>query len=214
MSYKRIYPQLFISPLLRMIERFFIDHKRIEEKRPISLPNRLTILRLTSIPLVLLFLSIEGRVESFFAAFFFSLAFLTDILDGFIARRYQSVTALGKFLDPLADKLLVIVTLIKLLELQRVPGWIVILMVIRELIITGLRGIAAKEGVIIQANRFGKYKTTIQAISITALCLHYEFLGMDFHRIGIATLWIALIFTLGSGIVYIFKVRSLFFESN
>ena len=111
------------------------------QHKPVSnLPNTLTVFRLVCIPLIYVFLNFPGRLGSFLAALCFGLAFITDILDGFFARKYESITALGKFLDPLADKLLVVVTMISLIPLGRIPTWMVLIIIIREIGVTGLRG--------------------------------------------------------------------------
>ena len=167
-----------------------------------NLPNILTLFRLACIPVVLVCLNFPGRFGSFLAALFFGLAFITDILDGFFARRYGAVTVVGKFLDPLADKILVSVTMIMLIPLGRIPVWMVIVIIIREIGVTGLRGIAVNEGIVIQASTLGKYKTIFQAVALVGLCLHYTYLNINFHVVGMAFLWGALIITLWSGFAY------------
>lgn len=178
-----------------------------------NLPNSLSLIRLASLPLIMICLSYEGRLGSFMAALFFGMAFFTDFLDGYFARRYGAVTALGKILDPLADKILVILTMIMLIPLGRIPTWIVMLIVVRELAVTGLRSIAAAEGVIIQASSLGKYKTVFQCSATIALCLHYEYLSVDLHVVGMVLLWIALVFTLWSGWSYFHDFYHRFFSS-
>jgi CDP-diacylglycerol--glycerol-3-phosphate 3-phosphatidyltransferase len=128
----------------------------------LNLPNSLSLLRLACLPVIILCLTDEGRWGSFLAALFFGLAFVTDFLDGYFARRYGAVTVVGKLLDPLADKILVIVTMIMLIPIGRIPAWIVVLIVARELAVTGLRSIAVTEGVVIQAGSLGKVKTVFQ----------------------------------------------------
>jgi CDP-diacylglycerol--glycerol-3-phosphate 3-phosphatidyltransferase len=179
-----------------------------------NLPNTLTIFRLVCIPLVVIFLYFPGRLASFLAGLFFGLAFITDILDGFFARKYGAVTVLGKFLDPLADKILVSVTMIMLIPLGRIPVWVVILIVARELAITGFRSIAVNEGVIIPASSLGKYKTIFQSIATIGLCLHYEFFGINFHPVGMFFLWIALILTFWSGWAYFQQFNKVFFPKK
>lgn len=172
-----------------------------------NLPNSLTFFRIACIPLVLLFLNprvllffqFSGKVGSFLAGLLLGLAWITDVLDGFLARRYESVTTLGKFLDPLADKILVSVTMIMLIPLGRIPVWMVILIIAREMAVTGLRGIAVSEGIVIQASSLGKYKTVSQSVALVALCLHYSYLGVNLHLLGMVFLWVALILTLWSG---------------
>jgi len=121
------------------------------------------------------------------------------MLDGFFARRYEAVTTLGKFLDPLADKILVSVTMIMLIPLERIPVWMVIVIIAREMAITGLRGIAVSEGIVIQASWLGKYKTIFQCVALVALSLHYSYFHINFHLVGMVVMWVALAFTVWSG---------------
>ena len=179
-----------------------------------NLPNLLTIFRVLCIPLVIISLNFTGKLGSFIAALVFSIAFITDILDGFFARRYGAVTVLGKFLDPLADKILVSAIIIMLIPLGRVPVWMVILIIAREIAVTGLRTIAVNEGIVIQANLMGKYKTIFQSVAIIGLCLHYEYFGVDFHVVGMTFLWIALLLTMWSGMVYFYQSRKVLFEKD
>ena len=167
-----------------------------------KLPNHLTVLRLLLIPAVVTCLYFPGRTGSFLAALLFGLAAITDLLDGFYARRYRVVTPLGKFLDPLADKLLISVTMIMLITLDRIPAWVVMLIIARELAVTGLRGIAVMEGHIIEASVLGKYKTIFQSVALICLSLHYQYLQIDFHLVGMVFLWVALVLTLWSGWIY------------
>ena len=171
----------------------------------------LTLSRLASIPIIWICLIFPGRWGSFLAALFFGMGFITDFLDGYFARKNDDVTALGKFLDPLADKLLVSVTMIILITLNRIPAWIVILIIIREMAVTGLRGIAVTEGIVIQASKLGKYKTIFQAVSLVLLCLHYPYFSIDVHIIGMVFVWGALILTLWSGWDYFWQFNHLFF---
>jgi CDP-diacylglycerol--glycerol-3-phosphate 3-phosphatidyltransferase len=176
-----------------------------------NLPNSLTLFRVLCIPLVAVFLNFPGRLSSFLAAAFVSMAFITDILDGFFARRQGSVTVLGKFLDPLADKILVSVTMIMLIPHDRIPVWIVIVIIAREMAITGLRSVAVGEGQVIQASALGKYKTIFQATALIGLCLHYEYFRVDFHIVGLVFLWGALLLTLWSGWDYFRQFYQVFF---
>ena len=184
--------------------------KTDSEKTVLNLPNTLTFTRLVSIPIVLICLSFPGRWGSFLAALFFVLASVTDILDGFFARKYGTVTVLGKLLDPLVDKLLVSLTMIMLIPLDRIPVWIVIVIIAREIALTGLRGIAVGEGIVIQASVLGKYKTILQSVALGGLCLHYVYLGINFHVVGMVFLWGALILTLWSGWDYFRRFYQLF----
>jgi len=172
-----------------------------------NLPNTLSTIRLALIPVVVICLYFPGRLGSFLAALSFGLAATTDLLDGFYARRYKIVTPLGKFLDPLADKLLVSVTMIMLITLNRIPAWIVILIIAREMAVTGLRGIAVVEGKVIEASSLAKYKTTFQLVSLICLSLHYQYLQVDFHVVGMTFLFAALILTLWSGLLYFRMVK-------
>jgi len=175
-----------------------------------DIPNILTIIRVASIPLVCICLSFTGRWYGFVAAALFGFAFITDILDGYFARKYGAVTVLGKFLDPLADKILVSVTMIMLIPLGRIPIWIVIIIISREIAITGFRGIAVNEGIVIQASTLGKYKTIFQVVAIIGLCLHYTYFNINFHAVGIIFLWGALILTLWSGWDYFRQFSQVF----
>jgi len=174
-----------------------------------NLPNTLSTIRLVLIPVVVICLYFPGKLGSFLAAFFFGLAAITDLLDGFYARRHKKVTSLGKFLDPLADKLLVSVTMIMLITLNRIPAWVVILIIAREMAITGLRGIAVIEGKVIEASSLGKYKTIFQSVALICLSLHYQYLNIDFHVVGMTFLWVALILTMWSGWVYVKMTKNI-----
>jgi len=176
-----------------------------------NLPNTLSIMRLALIPVVVICLYFPGRLGSFLAALFFGLAAITDLLDGFYARRHKKVTPLGKFLDPLADKLLVSVTMIMLITLGRIPAWVVILIISREMAITGLRGIAVIEGKVIEASSLGKYKTVFQSVALICLSLHYQYLKIDFHVVGMTFLWAALVLTLWSGWLYLKMTKDMLF---
>lgn len=176
-----------------------------------NLPNTLSIIRLVLTPAVVICLYFPGRLGSFLAALFFGLAAITDLLDGFYARRYKVVTSLGKFLDPLADKLLVSVTMIMLVTLSRIPTWIVILIITREMAVTGLRGIAVVEGKIVEASSLGKYKTIFQFVALICLSLHYRYIKVDFHVVGMTFLYVALILTMWSGWFYFRKNKRILF---
>jgi CDP-diacylglycerol--glycerol-3-phosphate 3-phosphatidyltransferase len=141
----------------------------------LNLPNTLTMARILVIPLVLVFVYHESRVNSFIAACLFAAASITDFFDGWLARRMGLITVVGKFLDPLADKLLVTSTLIMLVPLGRIPAWVVVLLLARELTITGLRSIASSEGLVIDASQEGKWKTAFQVTGILGLLVHYPY---------------------------------------
>jgi len=179
-----------------------------KKEKPLGLwniPNLLSIFRLLAIPFVVFFLFFPGPLASFMAALIFSLASLTDLLDGYIARQQKTETPIGKLLDPMADKLLITSAMIMLISLERIPAWIVVLIVGREIAITGLRGIASVQGIVIAASKWGKAKTVLQSIALIGLLLHYEYLGIDFHLLGMILLVIALLITLWSGLDYFLK---------
>jgi len=167
-----------------------------------NVPNSLSLSRIASVPLIVLFLLFPNKLTNFLAAITFSVASLTDLLDGFFARRRRTVTTIGRLLDPMADKLLISAALIMLIPLDRVPAWMVFLIIGREIAITGLRGIGSSKGIIINVSSLGKYKTSFQIVATIGLLLHYPYLGVDFHKVGMFLLWIALILTLWSGMVY------------
>jgi CDP-diacylglycerol--glycerol-3-phosphate 3-phosphatidyltransferase len=169
-----------------------------------NLPNCLTLTRIFAAPLVVVFLYHEGPFTCFFAALLFALASITDLLDGHIARRDNMVTSFGKFLDPLADKVLICSVLVMLTYLNWVPAWITILIVCRELVVTGLRAMAADTGIVIAADTFGKWKTILQSLAIVPLTIHYPVMGINVHALGEFLLYIALALTVVSGVNYIY----------
>ncbi|MCX8044320.1 MAG: CDP-diacylglycerol--glycerol-3-phosphate 3-phosphatidyltransferase [Desulfobacterota bacterium] len=177
----------------------------------INIPNIITIARIIIAPIIVIFLlSAPGKMLSLCGAIVFALASITDFLDGYIARRMNSITTLGKFLDPLADKLLVGTALIMMIHLQRVPPWIVALIVGREIFITGLRVVAIREHILIETIHEAKYKTALQIVAVICLIIHYEYrfefgtvrCSVNFHDLGMVVLIIALIITLWTGAVY------------
>ena len=169
-----------------------------------NLPNKLTILRVIMIPffvLALLYNGGENQTLRYVAAAIFIIASLTDMLDGKIARKYNLVTTFGKFMDPLADKLLVCSALICLVELKELPAWMVIVIISREFIISGFRLVASDNGVVIAASYWGKFKTTFQMIAVVLLIVGIPALSM----VTTAVVWIALILTVISLVDYIAK---------
>jgi CDP-diacylglycerol--glycerol-3-phosphate 3-phosphatidyltransferase len=175
-------------------------------------PNVLTFLRIATVPLLIYLLSFTGPVPSAIAACVFFLATITDFLDGYIARSYGSGTNLGKFLDPLADKLLVTAVLIMLAAMPRsphVPAWMVVVLVSREILVTGLRAVAASRGRIVGAEELGKYKMALQSIALHGLLIHYTYFHIDFFAAGMFMLWMATVLTVWSGIDYFIKLWSL-----
>ena len=172
------------------------------KKSIFNLPNSLTLFRVACIPVLVFLLFFPNKPTSFLAALVFGLASISDLLDGFLARRQQLVTNFGKFLDPLADKLVVSAALIMLIPLGRAPAWMVVVIVGRELAITGLRSMALSEGKVISADELGKKKMVFQIVAILGLLLHYQYFGINFHAIGMFFLWLAVALTLWSGFNY------------
>jgi CDP-diacylglycerol--glycerol-3-phosphate 3-phosphatidyltransferase len=174
----------------------------------ISLPNLLTFLRILLIPVLVVLLLDPGPVASLCAASTFFLACWSDFLDGYLARR-RGPTTLGKLIDPLADKLIVATALIMLaamLREPRVPAWIVVVIVGREIAVTGLRAIAVGEGMVLAAEELGKYKMIFQVFALHGLLLHYRFAGVDFHTAGLYFLYIAMLLGVWSAVEYHVKV--------
>lgn len=173
-----------------------------------TIPNVLTLLRITTVPLLIYLIAQPGPLPSALAAGVFFIASITDFLDGYIARNYGSGTDLGKFLDPLADKLIVAAALIMLTIVSRsprVPAWMVVVLVSRELLVTGLRTFAAARGRIIAADELGKYKMALQAVALHGLLVNYTYFHINFFAGGMFLLWIATIVTVWSGIEYFVK---------
>lgn len=168
-----------------------------------NLPNKITLSRMLMAPVIVVLLYFENRYTCLLACVGFCLASLTDLLDGHIARRSNLVTSFGKFLDPLADKVLISSVLIMLVYLGRVHAWIAIVIICRELIITGLRAIAADEGVVIAADVFGKWKTVLQILALIPLTLHYAWFGLNPVPLGQFLLYIAVALTVFSGVNYL-----------
>lgn len=167
-----------------------------------NLPNRLTMIRIFLIPIFLVVVSLRVKYGDFIAAAVFILAASTDGLDGYFARKRKQITRLGKLLDPLADKLLVSAALIALVELDRLPAWVAVIIIGREFAVTGLRSIAAAEGIIISASAWGKLKTITQIIAIVALFLQVLPPLFGPISLGEVAMGAAVFFTLWSGVDY------------
>lgn len=185
----------------------------------LNLPNMLTMLRILLIPPVMILMLSEpdpdtvsaGRGQAnFFAAVLFGLAAVTDGLDGYLARKRNMVSLLGKLLDPLADKLIVMATLVVAAQLEHIPSWFVVLLLSREIAITGLRSIAGQEGLMVEVVRAGKIKTALQLIGLICLILHYRYVihfgfaeaEVDFNALGVALLALSMVFSLVSAGIY------------
>lgn len=167
-----------------------------------NLPNKLTLFRVILIPFFVLFMLVDiTAYDKWIALSIFIVASLTDLLDGKIARKYNLVTNFGKFMDPLADKLLVCSALICLVALTKIPAWIVIIIIAREFIISGFRLIASDNGVVIAASYWGKFKTTFQMVMICLMIADIEAISL----ITTVVMWIALILTVVSLVDYLIK---------
>ncbi len=172
-----------------------------------NLPNKLTLLRVFMIPLFVVLLLLQKGENStlrYIATFIFILAALTDTLDGYIARKYNLITNFGKFMDPLADKLLVCSALICFIELDLIPAWIVLVIIAREFIISGFRLVASDAGVVIAASKWGKFKTISQMIAVILLLLRWPALDLVTQFF----VYLMLILTIVSLIDYIYKNHS------
>ena len=173
-----------------------------------NLPNKLTILRMIMIvPFVILLL---GGINDWIALTIFIIASLTDLVDGKIARKYNLVTNFGKFMDPLADKLLVCSALIGLIALGRIPAWVVIIIIAREFIIQGFRTVAADNNVVIAASYWGKFKTTFQMIMVCLMIANIPQLQI----VTDITMWISLVLTVVSLVDYLWKNKSVMGEQK
>lgn len=174
-----------------------------------NLPNILTICRIVLIPLLVVLLSDPRPTASIWAGATFFLACWSDFFDGYLARRWGIATTLGKLLDPLADKLIVAAALIMLVSMERaptVPAWMAVVIIGREIAVTGLRAVALGQGLVLAAEELGKYKMIFQMFALQGLILHYAFFGIDFHLAGMYFLWISLVVSLWSGIDYHVRV--------
>lgn len=196
------------------------------EERFVNLPNKITVLRVCLIPIFVILMVVPFKwgsidlvgtampVTHFVAAIIFIVASATDWIDGYYARKLNLVTNLGKFLDPLADKLLVSAAFIILVELDAAPAWMIIIIISREFAVTGLRAILAGEGEVVAAAMLGKIKTWTQIVAIALLLLHnFPFQPIGFPLATIA-LWVSLIFTVWSGWDYFYKNRHIFINSK
>jgi CDP-diacylglycerol--glycerol-3-phosphate 3-phosphatidyltransferase len=177
----------------------------------LNLPNLLTMLRVALIPVVLWLIAYGTPQTNFWAAMVYAISAITDFIDGWLARRMGLISVLGKFLDPLADKLLVMASLVAMTTMDRVPAWAVIVILARELSITSLRVIAISEGVTIAAGQGGKEKAALQMVAILMLIFHDRFVihfGVadviaDFHSVGLVLLYVSIFFAITSAGEYV-----------
>ncbi|WLR52403.1 CDP-diacylglycerol--glycerol-3-phosphate 3-phosphatidyltransferase [Bacillus tianshenii] len=192
----------------------------------VNLPNKITLSRIILIPIFMLFMLANlpfGTVNigteavpvaHVIGAAIFIFAALTDWVDGYLARKYNLVTNMGKFLDPLADKLLVSAALISLVEMGFAAAWMVIVIIGREFAVTGLRLVAAAEGEVLAASQLGKIKTTVQMVAIAALLFHDQPFASFGFPLGMIALWLAVFFTILSGWDYFYKNRVILLKSK
>lgn len=170
-------------------------------------PNKLTIARMIIVPFLVIFLLTGwgGEANRYISLTLFVVASVTDWFDGYLARKNYLVTNFGKFMDPLADKLLVCSAMICMIDLKRLSAWFVIIIIAREFIISGFRLIAAENGIVIAANYWGKFKTASQMIMIILLILHFDGIFVILEQIFI---WLSLALTIISLITYIWQNRT------
>lgn len=180
--------------------------------RFLNIPNYITMGRISAV-VILIFLMVfmddrdPAKLElnmglSYAAASLFILAMISDIIDGYYARKYKIISTFGQFFDPLADKLFFLVAMLFMVELGRLPAWIVSIFLVREVIVTTLRGLAIDEGIVIPASHWGKYKSALVSTTTIGLLIHYPLFGIDWRLTGWVFMWPALIFSLASGIHY------------
>jgi CDP-diacylglycerol---glycerol-3-phosphate 3-phosphatidyltransferase len=187
--------------------------RRLTKQELMGLPNFITYARIAAVPFFVIILStllpadfVPRRWDIFWSWFIpasFIIISLTDVVDGYLARREGLTSTYGKFLDPLADKLLSGTLLIMLIPLQRVQAWLVVALISREIIVTGVRAMAADEGFVMAASTWGKRKSAIMSCGIAALLIHYPFWGINPQVIGTVCLWLSLLISFGSGVHYV-----------
>jgi CDP-diacylglycerol--glycerol-3-phosphate 3-phosphatidyltransferase len=183
--------------------------QRGQIKNILSHPNSLTLFRVAAVPVIVMLLLFPTRLCSFISALVFTVAAITDFLDGFFARQRGLVSNFGKVMDPIADKVLMSTSLIMLASLRWIPAWIACIIIGREIAVTGLRNIIAQKGKDVSASSLGKYKTGFQIAAIIPLMIHYPYFTINFNAIGSLFLWIALALTVWSGADYFIKFRGL-----
>lgn len=190
------------NPLKESIEKFSVS---MDREKIFNLPNCITMIRIGVVPILFLIVLGPGRVLSLIIAGLFIIAAITDFLDGYLARKYDIVTRMGKFLDPVADKLIVSTAMIMMIPAGRIPAWAVAIIIIRDILVDGLRSVAASNGVVMQASILGKQKTICQIIAVSALLIHYPLFGINAHVVGIVVLYFALFLTVWSCLDYFFR---------
>jgi len=181
------------------------NRPRLEDlsREIVNVPNSLTLLRIFLVPFLVVVLLTKFDGKEYIGLAIFLVAALTDFLDGYIARRFHKVTRVGMLLDPIADKLLISAALISLVELKLAPAWMIVIIIGREFAVSGLRSIAAQQGVSIAASPLGKGKMISQVVAIALLILGDKL--SEFKFVGESMLWVVMIFALGSGVDYFLK---------
>jgi len=181
-----------------------------------TVPNLLTGYRFVVAPTLLFFLYPHAVAEvSLLAFFLFLSAAITDLADGYYARKHKIETVLGKLMDPVADKVLVTVALVMLIPMQRIPAWVVFVILARELVITGLRGVAASTGVVVAASNLGKVKSVLQYVALCILIFPLGVLPLPFlHELGLGILYVSAVMTVWSGVDYFYRFQKIFLGSQ
>jgi len=188
------------------------QRRRTLAEDALNLPNLLTMGRIVAIPFFVWLLDLPTPVRGFWACILFTAAAITDVLDGYLARKLGVVSVLGKFLDPLADKLIVMAALVWMVPMGRIPAWAVVVLLAREISVMGLRSVAASEGVVISAGQEGKTKTALQMMGIIALVLgypyHLSYAGLDLGvvnmvHVGRTLVYLSLLFSFASAAQYV-----------
>ncbi len=187
----------------------------VKRREFLNIPNYISLARILSVPLIVVFMMFinDTKVEhhiwnafwSLITAVIYGVASATDMVDGFFARRYKIEGTFGKFFDPLADKLLNVGAMIMLIPLGRIPAWFVVLLFMREITITMLRGVAVNEHIVIAASKWGKYKSAFGSFGAAFIILHYPYWGVQWNLIGWVLLIISAVFSIGSGAHYIWR---------
>ncbi len=179
-----------------------------------TISNKLTIFRIILVPVFVYLMLCDFITSNLWAVLVFVVASLTDYLDGYLARSRNEITDFGKFLDPIADKILVISALLCLLELRIIPSWSVIIVIAREFIVSGLRMSAASKNVVIAADKFGKMKTVLQMISIILMILSLTYSWANYYNVALLFYYFSVILTVFSGCSYIIKNKNVFYDKE
>ncbi len=184
-------------------------------KKLFTIPNVLTGFRFALIPVLIVLFSMTQSTDVELATFWvFAAAACTDFIDGYVARRYHIETVLGKLMDPIADKALVTTALIMLIPLHKIPAWVCLLIICREIIVTGFRGLAATTGKVVAAGLMGKIKSNFQYFGLGFLIFPLGVLPVPHqYQIGMVLIYASLVLALWSGVAYFYRLRSIFFET-